>query len=143
MNEAKFQAKLREYAKLIVKIGANVQKGQRVRLQTGDDSFQVGSCTDQRQAALRSTAFNRDAAQFSAIDHQPDAIDQIGSQGADKAKEIVFGLGAGLCFQAEEKLPPALATDVLRQRANHPAAVVSRCTATRGPEILVLSEDRA
>ena len=26
MNEAKFQAKLREYAKLIVKIGANVQK---------------------------------------------------------------------------------------------------------------------
>lgn len=32
MNEAKFQAKLREYAKLIVKIGANVQKGQRVRL---------------------------------------------------------------------------------------------------------------
>ena len=33
MNEAK----LREYAKLIVKIGANVQKGQRVRLQTGVD----------------------------------------------------------------------------------------------------------
>ena len=31
MNEAK----LREYAKLIVKIGANVQKGQRVRLQAG------------------------------------------------------------------------------------------------------------
>ena len=31
MNEAK----LREYAELIVKIGANVQKGQRVRLQTG------------------------------------------------------------------------------------------------------------
>ena len=37
MNEAKFQAKLREYAKLIVKIGANVQKGQRVRLQAGVD----------------------------------------------------------------------------------------------------------
>ena len=33
MNEAK----LREYAKLIVKIGANVQKGQRVRLQAGVD----------------------------------------------------------------------------------------------------------
>ena len=35
MNEAK----LREYAELIVKIGANVQKGQRVRLQTGGNSF--------------------------------------------------------------------------------------------------------
>ena len=33
MNEVK----LREYAKLIVKIGANVQKGQRVRLQAGVD----------------------------------------------------------------------------------------------------------
>ena len=33
MNEAK----LREYAELIVKIGANVQKGQRVRLQAGID----------------------------------------------------------------------------------------------------------
>lgn len=33
MNEAK----LREYAELIVKIGANVQKGQRVRLQAGVD----------------------------------------------------------------------------------------------------------
>ena len=33
MNEAK----LKEYAELIVKIGANVQKGQRVRLQTGVD----------------------------------------------------------------------------------------------------------
>ena len=39
MNEAKFQAKLREYAKLIVKIGANVQKGQRVRLQAGVDQI--------------------------------------------------------------------------------------------------------
>ncbi|MFQ9393659.1 MAG: aminopeptidase [Lachnospiraceae bacterium] len=33
MNEIK----LREYAKLIVKIGANVQKGQVVRLQVGVD----------------------------------------------------------------------------------------------------------
>ena len=35
MNENK----LREYAKLIVKIGANVQKGQRVRLQAGVDQI--------------------------------------------------------------------------------------------------------
>ena len=35
MNENK----LREYAKLIVKIGANVQKGQRVRLQAGGDQI--------------------------------------------------------------------------------------------------------
>ena len=39
MNEAK----LREYAKLIVKIGANVQKGQRVRLQTGVDQVQLAT----------------------------------------------------------------------------------------------------
>ena len=37
MNEAK----LREYAELIVKIGANVQKGQRVRLQTGVDQVSL------------------------------------------------------------------------------------------------------
>ena len=35
MNENK----LREYAKLIVKIGANVQKGQRVRLQAEVDQI--------------------------------------------------------------------------------------------------------
>ena len=35
MNENK----LREYAKLIVKIGANVQKGQRVRLQAELDQI--------------------------------------------------------------------------------------------------------
>ena len=35
MNENK----LREYAKLIVKIGANVQKGQHVRLQAGVDQI--------------------------------------------------------------------------------------------------------
>ena len=39
MNEAK----LREYAELIVKIGANVQKGQRVRLQTGVDQVQLAT----------------------------------------------------------------------------------------------------
>ena len=39
MNEAK----LREYAKLIVKIGANVQKGQRVRLQAGVDQVQLAT----------------------------------------------------------------------------------------------------
>ena len=40
MNEAK----LREYAKLIVKIGANVQKGQRVRLQAGVDQVLLATC---------------------------------------------------------------------------------------------------
>ena len=39
MNEVK----LREYAELIVKIGANVQKGQRVRLQTGVDQVQLAT----------------------------------------------------------------------------------------------------
>ena len=39
MNEAI----LREYAELIVKIGANVQKGQRVRLQTGVDQVQLAT----------------------------------------------------------------------------------------------------
>ena len=52
MNEAKFQAKLREYAKLIVKIGANVQKGQRVRLQAGVD--QVLLATDGHRRVLQS-----------------------------------------------------------------------------------------
>ena len=35
------EIKLREYAKLIVKIGANVQKGQVVRLQVGVDQVPI------------------------------------------------------------------------------------------------------
>ena len=48
MNEAK----LREYAELIVKIGANVQKGQRVRLQAGVDLDIRFGLEDRRRNAV-------------------------------------------------------------------------------------------
>ena len=49
MNEAK----LREYAKLIVKIGANVQKGQRVRLQAGVDQVIAGVLPDGKENVIK------------------------------------------------------------------------------------------
>ena len=56
MNEAK----LREYAKLIVKIGANVQKGQRVRLQAGVDQVLLATMVTEecyKAGASRNTRY--------------------------------------------------------------------------------------